>query len=213
MALSAEGVDFQRNKKRAGLYIEGCFRADHRVEVWDFRVSSNGTSASALFTRTSEGSVSSTTPFEGRKIIVASPLACIIGTRLTGSSSMNAAMKATARGMKAAYPNTPRGPTDSIRLPEKYALASPPNAAQPQHNDCSAPESCCSSSSLFSIWSSADKSALVSDSVEDDPTTPFCVSSTTIPSATTSHTAILALDSSSATIIPQMDPERGSHPP
>lgn len=57
----------------------------------------------------------------------------------TGCSEMSTAAAETTRGNAAVSRKTPLGPHVSMRLPEKYALATPPRAAEAQHSDCSEP--------------------------------------------------------------------------
>ena len=57
----------------------------------------------------------------------------------TGCSEMSTAAAETTRGNAAVSKKIPRGPQVSMRLPEKYALATPPRAAEAQHSDCSEP--------------------------------------------------------------------------
>ncbi len=58
---------------------------------------------------------------------------------VTGCSEMSTAAAETTRGNAAVSMNTPRGPQVSRRLPEKYALATPPRAAEAQQSDCKDP--------------------------------------------------------------------------
>lgn len=60
-----------------------------------------------------------------------------------GCSSMSAAAADTISGNTAVSANTPRGPQASTSAPLKYALATPPSAADAQHNDCSEPAVAC----------------------------------------------------------------------
>ena len=62
---------------------------------------------------------------------------------LTGCSLMRTAAAETARGNTAVSRNTPLTPHVSISDPEKYALATPPSAADAQHSDCREPAMLC----------------------------------------------------------------------
>ncbi len=61
----------------------------------------------------------------------------------TGCSLMSTAASETTRGNAAVSRKTPRGPHVSINDPEKYALATPPSAADAQQSDCSEPAVLC----------------------------------------------------------------------
>ena len=96
---------------------------------------------------------------------------------LNGSSSIVNAINATNNGNIAVSENTSCGFITSNKEPEKYADNNPPTAALPQHKLCNPP---------------AKDGSVFADSLV------FC---TTIPSATTSLTAIHALLNTNAAIV------------
>ncbi len=70
-----------------------------------------------------------------------SPCPCAFS--LIGDSVIRKAVRETIRGKMAVIPNTPLVPKLSIKEPLKYALAIPPTADDPQHNDCRDPATAC----------------------------------------------------------------------